>query len=116
LLETENSPSGMLYLRAVIGKFDLTLHPMVPAGSIVQIDTEKREVLPKKDWTHEFQRPIYFLKTKDAYFCGWCELDEESQRLTLIPHPLSPASSQSWKLTEIEIVGRVVAVITPPEG
>jgi hypothetical protein len=39
---------------------------MIPAASIVQIDTEKREVSPKKHWTHEFQRPIYFLKTSAA--------------------------------------------------
>jgi hypothetical protein len=114
LLQTENAPSCALYLRGVIGKLDLTLHPLIPAGSIVLIDTEKRGVSPKKDWTHEFQRPLYFLKIKDTYFCGWCELDEESQRLTLIPHPLSLASSQSWNLTEIECLGRVVLVTTLP--
>jgi hypothetical protein len=57
-------------LRAIIGKLDLTLNPMIPAGSIVQIDTRKREISPKKDWTHEFQRHIYFLKTRDGYVCG----------------------------------------------
>jgi hypothetical protein len=116
LLHTETAPSRTPYLRAIIGKRDLTLHPMIPAGSIVQIDSGKREISLKNDWTHEYQRPIYFLKTKDGYFCGWCELDEDSQRLTLIPPPLSPASSRSWNPTEIEIVGRVVTVITPPEG
>jgi hypothetical protein len=116
LLQAENAPLCALYLRGVIGKLDLTLHPMIPTGSIVQIDTGKREVSPKKEWTNQFQRPIYFLKTKDAYFCGWCELDEESQRLILIPHQLSPASSQSWNLTEIENLGRVVVVTILPRG
>jgi hypothetical protein len=83
---------------------------MIPAGSIVQIDKSRREIAPKQAWTHEFQRPIYFLKTKDGYLCGWCELDEDSH-LTLIPHPRSSASSRSWKYgTEVAILGRVVAV------
>ena len=52
-----------------------TLEPLIPAGSIVQIDTRRREISPRKEWARELQRPIYFLKTADAYFCGWCEVD-----------------------------------------
>jgi transcriptional regulator with XRE-family HTH domain len=112
LLPTENAPSRTPYLRAIIGKLDLTLDPMIPAGSTVQIDTSKREISRKRDWTHEFQRPIYFLKAKDGYFCGWCELDEDSQWLTLIPHPLSSAPSRRWKYrTEVENLGRVMSVV-----
>jgi transcriptional regulator with XRE-family HTH domain len=112
LLPTENKPSHTSYLQAVIGKLNLTLDPVIPAGSIVQIDTSKREISPKKDWTHEFQRPIYFLKTNDGYFWGWCELDEDSQWLVLIPHPLSSAPSRRWKYgTEVEILGRVMSVV-----
>jgi transcriptional regulator with XRE-family HTH domain len=105
-------PSRTPYRRAIIGKLDLTLDPMIPVGSIVQFDTRKREISLKKDWIHEFQRPIYFLKTKDGYVCGWCELDKDSQWLTLIPHPLSPASSRRWKYpTAIENLGRVMGVV-----
>jgi transcriptional regulator with XRE-family HTH domain len=111
LLPTENGPFLARYRRGIIGKLDLTLDPMIPAGSIVQIDTRKREISSKKDWTHEFQRPIYFLSTREGYVCGWCELDRTSEWLTLIPHPLSPVSSRRWKYqTEIENVGRVIAV------
>jgi transcriptional regulator with XRE-family HTH domain len=112
LLQTENAMSRTPYVRGIIGKLDLTLQPMVPAGSIVQIDTGKREISPKEEWTHEFQRPIYLLKTKDGYFCGWCELDKDSQWLTLIPHSLSSASRRRWKYgTEVENLGRVVSVV-----
>jgi transcriptional regulator with XRE-family HTH domain len=114
LLSTKDAPSHTPYLRGVIGKLDLTLNPMVPAGSIVQIDTSKREIAPKKTWTHEFQRPIYFLKTKDGYFCGWCGLDEDSH-LTLIPHPLSSAPGRRWEFgTEVEIQGRVMSIVIQP--
>jgi hypothetical protein len=111
LLRTESELSWS-YLRGVIGKLDLTLRPIISAGAIVLVDTTKREISPRKAWTHKFQRPIYFLKTKDQYFCGWCELDEDSQRLTLVPHPQSPVSSRSWRYgTEVENLGRVVSIV-----
>jgi transcriptional regulator with XRE-family HTH domain len=111
LLSPENGLLQGPYKRGIIGKRDRTLNPMIPAGSIVHIDTQKRAISSRKNWTHEFQRPIYFLMTRDAYFCGWCELDKNSEWLTLIPHPLSPAPSRRWKYrTEIENLGRVVVV------
>jgi transcriptional regulator with XRE-family HTH domain len=111
LLPAGDKPSRAPYRRGIIGKLDLTLNPMIPAGSIVQIDTGKCEISSRKDWTHEFQRPIYFLMTPEGYVCGWCELDGNSEWLTLIPHPLSPASSRRWKYrAEVENLGRVVAV------
>jgi transcriptional regulator with XRE-family HTH domain len=98
LLTAENSASLAPYRQGIIGKLDRTLNPMIPAGSIVQIDTRKRAISSRKDWTNEFKRPIYFLTTRDAYVCGWCELDPDSDWLTLMPHPLSPASSRRWKV------------------
>jgi hypothetical protein len=98
------------YARGLIGRRDRTLEPMIPPGSIVHIDTQKRAISSRRDWTHEFQRPIYFLMSRDAYFCGWCELDK-TDWLTLIPHPLSPAPSRRWKYRkEIENLGRVIVV------
>ena len=111
LLALENTQELTPYRRGMIGKRDLTLDPMIPAGSIVHIDTQKRAICTRRDWTHEFQRPIYFLMTRESYVCGWCELDKNSEWLTLIPHPLSPASSRRWKYrTEIENMGRVIVV------
>jgi transcriptional regulator with XRE-family HTH domain len=97
--------------RGIIGKRDRTLEPMIPPGSIVHFDSQQRAISSRKDWTHEFKRPIYFLMSREGYVCGWCELDKKSEWLTLVPHPLSPASSRRWKYrTEIENLGRVVAV------
>jgi hypothetical protein len=112
LLPRKNVPSPTRYLLGIIGKLDLTLDPMIPPGSIVQIDTTKRALSSKKDRTHEFQRPVYFLRTREGYVYGWCELDGNSESLTLIPHPLSRASSRRWKYREeIESLGRVIAVV-----
>jgi hypothetical protein len=112
LLSPENGPSTASYRWGIIGKHDRTLEPLIPTGSIVQIDTRRLERSPRKEWVRELQRPIYFLKTADAYFCGWCEFDLLGQILTLVPHPLSPASSRRWKYRkEIQTIGRVVAVL-----
>jgi transcriptional regulator with XRE-family HTH domain len=114
LLRAENGQSFAPHLRGIIGKQDRTLDPMVPAGSIVYIDTRNRAIASQKDWKHEFQRPIYFLMTREAYICGWCELDETSNWLTLVPHPLSPNSSRRWRYrTEIESIGRVLVAAMP---
>lgn len=111
LLSVENERLAARYRQGIIGKRDRTLDPMIPAGSVVQIDTQNRTISKGKDWKHEFQRPIYFLTALDAYVCGWCELDATSEWLTLIPHPLSSASSRRWKYRkEIENIGRVTFV------
>ena len=90
---------------------DLLATTALPPGSIVYTDPNDRVIPTRRNWTHEFQRPIYFLLTRDGYVCGWCELDEDSEWLTLIPHPLSPVPARRWKYrTEIETMGRVVAV------
>jgi transcriptional regulator with XRE-family HTH domain len=112
LLPIENVPFSTPYRCGIIDKLDLSLDPMIPAGSMVQIDTTKSEISLNKNWRHEFQRPIYFLKTQHGYLCGWCELDEALQWLTLVPHPLSPASSRRLKYpTEVESIGRVMSVV-----
>ena len=111
LLATKNGQSRTPYRRAIIGRLDRTLDPMITSGSIVQIDTRNRSISSRKGWPHEFRRPIYFLMAREGFFCGWCELDGNSEWLTLIPHPLSPASSRRWKYpTEMECLGRVIGV------
>jgi hypothetical protein len=107
---------GMLpshYRRGVIGRLDRTLDPMIPAGSIVLIDTQKRTIASRREWNHEFDRPIYFMITRTCYVSGFCELDKDSEWLTLIPHPLSYETSKRWKFRkEIEVIGTVAGVMT----
>jgi transcriptional regulator with XRE-family HTH domain len=83
LLSPENGPSPAPYKWGIIGKHDRTLEPLIPTGSIVQIDTRRREISPRKEWARELQRPIYFLTTGNTRFCGWCELDPLGEILTL---------------------------------
>jgi hypothetical protein len=114
VLPAENGISPGRFGRGVIGKHDRTLDPMVPPGSFVNIDTSERIIPTRRNWADPFHRPIFFLLTRDGYVCGWGELDEDSEWLTLTPHPLSPVPARRWKYrTEIENVGRVVAVSVP---
>jgi transcriptional regulator with XRE-family HTH domain len=98
------------YRRGIIGRQDRTLEPMIQAGSIVLIDTQKKAIGGRREWNHEFDRPIYFLLTRTGYVCGFCELDKEAEWLTLIPHALSYEPNRRWRYRkEIEVVGTVAA-------
>jgi transcriptional regulator with XRE-family HTH domain len=101
------------YRRGVIGRQDRMLEPMIRAGSIVLIDTRKRTIASRREWTHEFDRPIYFLITRSSYVAGFCELDKNSEWLTLVPHPLSFEASKRWRFKkEIEVIGTVSGVFS----
>jgi transcriptional regulator with XRE-family HTH domain len=91
-----------------IGLGDDFMYPLIRPGSSVQIDTRQNKIRPTI-WRTEFDRPIYFVETRDRYICGWCESMQHD--LLLLPHPLSKASIQRYRYPgEIEIVGRVIGV------
>lgn len=93
---------------AYIGSEDYTMHPLLPPGSLVQID-ESRNQIQNSGWANEFERPIYFLELHQGYACGWCSLN--GGRLILQPHTASPSPPQLFVYPdEIEVVGQVVGV------
>ncbi|HEU5407756.1 MAG TPA: helix-turn-helix transcriptional regulator [Nitrospira sp.] len=96
---------------AVVGRKDRSLDPMIKAGSILQVNTQKRAIAPRRFWASEFDRPIYLLMSHEGYASGWCELDKDSSWLILVPHPLSRVGTQRWRFNkEVEVVGRVSAI------
>lgn len=108
-------PDGALtpnrHRRAIIGKRDLSLSPMVRPGSIISVDTQQRAIAGRNQWNNEFDRPIYLLLTHSGYVCGWCDLDETGIWLTLVSHSLSKQPFRRWRhRKEVEVVGRVVAI------
>ena len=113
LLPSEQALLPIHYRRGIIGQRDHTLDPMIRGGSILLIDTQKRAIASRREWTNEFDRPIYFLITRTGYVAGFCELDKKSEWVTLVPHPLSYETSRRWRMRkEIEVVGTVAAVFT----
>jgi hypothetical protein len=112
LLPVEQGLLPNHYRRGIIGRQDRTLEPMIRAGSIILIDTQKRTIAGRREWNHEFDRPIYFLMTRNGYVSGFCELDRETDWLTVIPHALSYESNRRWRFKkEIEVIGTVVAAM-----
>jgi transcriptional regulator with XRE-family HTH domain len=100
------------YRRGIIGRQDKTLEPMVRAGTFVLINTQKRSIAHRREWTNEYDRPIYFLYTRSGYACGWCDLDRNTDWLTLVPHYASYAAGQRWRYrAEVEVIGKVVAML-----
>ena len=117
LFRSDQGVMPVHYRRGIIGRRDRTMEPMILAGSIVLIDTRKRTIAKRKDWLNEFDRPIYFLLTRSAYFCGFCELDKNGEYLKLVPHALSPQTEDDeqrrWQYRkQVEVVGTVDAVFT----
>jgi transcriptional regulator with XRE-family HTH domain len=117
LLQSNQGVLPVHYRRGIIGRKDKTMEPMILAGSIVLIDTQKRAIAKRKDWTNEFDRPIYFLLTRASYLCGFCDLDRNGEYLKLVPHALSPQTEDEverrWQYRkQVEVIGTVAAVFT----
>ncbi len=93
-----------------IGLNDLTMFPLIRPGAIVRIDTGQNRVEPAT-WRNEYERPIFFIELRNAYACGWCEL--QGSHLLIIPHHLSPNAIRYLAYPkEAEIVGRIIGFDT----
>jgi len=93
-----------------IGLNDFTMYPLIRPGSLVRIDARPQKLKPVI-WHNEYERPIYFIELRDAYACGWCEL--QGHELLIIPHHSSPESIRRFAYPrEAEIVGRVIGFDT----
>jgi transcriptional regulator with XRE-family HTH domain len=104
----ENSPAGIAY--AYLGLADFTMYPMIRPGALLRIDTTQTRVAGSV-WRNEYERPIFFIELRDAYACGWCEL--QGNQLLVIPHPSSPATVRRFTFPrEAELVGRVISYDT----
>lgn len=91
-----------------VGTEDFTMYPILLPGSFVQIDEAKNEVV-NGVWRSEYERPIYFVETRDGYTCSWCAVKKD--QLILQPHPLSPVPVRIFQHPrDAEVVGQVVGM------
>jgi hypothetical protein len=96
------------YSYGYVGTDDFTLYPLVLPGSFLQIDETKSRVLGG-GWRSEYERPIYFVETREGYFCTWCSIN--GNQLVLQPHSLSPMPVRSYRHPQdAEIIGQVVGI------
>ena len=84
------------------------MYPILPPGTFVQVDESKNRVI-EGVWRSEYERPIYFIETRDGHTCSWCAVEREN--IILQPHPLSPVLVRLLKHPkEAEIIGQVIGV------
>jgi transcriptional regulator with XRE-family HTH domain len=92
-----------------IGLKDYTMYPLLRPGSVVQVDSRQRSI-KTTGWPNEYERPIYFVETRDDCVCSWCDLD--GNQLFLIPGPLSGQQLRRVRYPlDAEIIGRVTGVV-----
>jgi hypothetical protein len=91
-----------------VGTEDYTMYPLLPPGSFIQIDESKTEIR-EGVWRSEFERPIYFVETREEDTCCW--LTRKNGHIILQPHPLSPRQVRVLRFPQdVEVLGEVVAV------
>jgi transcriptional regulator with XRE-family HTH domain len=91
-----------------VGTQDFTMYPILPPGSFIQVD-ESRSKVTDGVWRSEYERPIYFVETRDGHTCCWCSLRREE--IVLQPHPLSPVPVRILRHPyDAEVLGQVVGV------
>jgi len=96
------------YTYAYVGSDDYTMYPILNPGSFVQVDESRKRVV-ERHWRSEYERPIYFVETRDGFICCWCSL--RTNALVLQPHPLSPVPVRILRHPqEAEVIGQVVGI------
>lgn len=96
------------YTYGYVGTEDFTLYPLILPGSFVQVDNAKTKI-NSGNWRSEYERPIYFVETREGFVCAWCSM--QGGNLILQPHPLSPVNVRALRHpTEAEIIGQVVGI------
>jgi transcriptional regulator with XRE-family HTH domain len=96
------------FIYGYIGHEDLTMYPILPPGSFVQVDESRNKVV-EGAWRSEYERPIYFVETRDGHTCCWCSMRKDE--IILQPHPLSPVAIRVLRHPqEAEVLGQVVGV------
>jgi transcriptional regulator with XRE-family HTH domain len=96
------------YIYGYIGMEDLTMYPLILPGTFLQIDEERIRV-EEGPWRSEFERPIYFVETREGHVCCWCSV--RRGEIVLQSHPLSPVPPRILKHPqEAEVLGQVVGM------
>jgi len=91
-----------------VGMDDYTMHPILPPGTFLQIDQSRDQVV-NGIWHSEYERPIYFIETRDGFTCAWCTLKRD--QIILQSHPLSPVPVRVLAYPrDAEVVGQVVGI------
>src|ERR1700674_81440 len=96
------------YTYGYVGSEDFTMYPILPPGTFLQVDESRNKILQGM-WHSEYERPIYFVETRDGYTCCWCTL--KGDHIVMQPHPLSPVPVRILRHPQdVEVIGQVVGI------
>jgi hypothetical protein len=94
----------------LVGSSDRMMWPLLPPGSLLQLDTTTRTI-PGGSWP-EFERPIYLVEYKNKFHC--CHAQRRGEMLRLISHAESPAPPAiSIPFKEAKVRGQVTPIFRP---
>ena len=94
----------------MIGLSDRMMWPLLPPGSLLQLDARERTIA-EGSWP-EFERPIYLIEYRGRFFC--CHAQRRGEMLRLISHAESPAPpATSILFKEAKVRGRVKPIFKP---
>ena len=94
----------------LIGLSDRMMWPLVPPGSLLQLD-QKVKTVASGAWT-EFERPIYLVEYRNRFYC--CHAQRRGETLRLISHGESGSSpSISVPFKEAKVRGQVTPIFRP---
>src|ERR1043165_7662593 len=86
----------------LIGLSDRMMWPLLPPGSLLQLDPKVRTIADGS-WL-EFERPIYLIEYRGRFYC--CHAQRREETLRLISHAESPAPpSTSIPFKEAKVRG-----------
>ena len=94
----------------LIGSTDRMMWPLLPPGSLLQLDSKQRTVA-SGTWS-EFERPIYLIEYRGRFYC--CHAQRRGDTLRLISHQESlepPAISVPAK--EAKVRGQLTPIFRP---
>ena len=94
----------------LIGLSDRMMWPLLPPGSLLQLDSKVRTIAGGS-WS-EFERPIYLIEYRGRFYC--CHAQRRGETLRLISHaesPSPPAIPIPFK--EARVRGQVTPIFRP---
>jgi hypothetical protein len=94
----------------LIGLSDRMMWPLLPPGSVLQLDPRVRTIA-NGNWS-EFERPIYLIEYRSRFYC--CHAQRRGDTLRLISHLESPAPPvTSIPFKEARVRGQVTPIFRP---
>ena len=94
----------------LIGLSDRRMWPLLPPGSLLQLDSRSRNIVDGA-WS-EFERPIYLVEYRNRFYCSYAQ--RRGDMLRLISHNESPEPpSISVPMKEAKVRGRVRPIFRP---